>query len=278
MNFPIRNGIADFSILMKEKELLLSKEKWDEKYEKDAYRNPAKHLDQIERKLFDIGWSQIKRERSLKKGQLYLEIGCGDFYFGRALGKKGYTVVGIDFSYRALLLAKKALQATGIKNFLLVQGNLLNLPFKSNIFSLVVGFGVIEHFHDTSAAVLEFYRVLKRGGLSFNTVPFLNLGSLTYRQIWGNIPRIPVIEQLYSFFHMRILGARHMRFGYELSFPRGFLRNIHYQAGFTKVSINRFNCPLVFEYLPSKTLRSLATYLAIRFPLFWPMVYVAAKK
>jgi len=276
--YPVINNIPDFSLFVKNQDLRLSQKKWDEKYKIDAKKKIIDELDFLEMKFFRLTWNQITKHFSFKPNSIFLEIGCGTFYLGRTLAKKGITVVGIDMSMEALKLAQIAFKKEGVKNYLLICGNVLNLPFRENAFDLIYGAGVIEHFKDTFYSIKELRRVLKFGGLTYNTVPCLNLGSLTYRQIWGNIPRLPVLENLYCFFHTKILGAKHMRFGYELSFTRSYLEKIHRQACFSTVETGKFECILDFDYIKNKNLKKLAIYLAKNSPLFWPMIYVAAKK
>lgn len=178
----------------------------------------------------------------------------------------------------ALQISKKLFEKEKTKDYLLICGNILNMPFKSNSFNLIYGGGVIEHFKNTKEAVVELSRVLKKGGLSYNTVPYLNLGTLTYRQLWGNIPRFPIIEGIFTFVHTKLLQAKHMRFGYELSFTRKYLEDVHRKSGFKKTVTGKFECSLDFEYIPLKPLRNLAIKLATNSSLFWPMIYVAGKK
>jgi len=136
---------------------------------------------------------------------------------------------------------------------------------------------VIEHFRDTDAVVAEMYRVLKKGGICFNTVPQLNLGSLTYRQVWGNIPNFPILKQIAEFVHIKLLQKRYMRFGYELSFGKRALKRIFQKHGFERVEIKKFRCYLSFRYLKFSWLKALAQKLS-RLELFNPMVFVVAKK
>ena len=276
--YRINDGIPDFSYKINESGMKLSQKKWDEKYRQDTKKNIVRELDFLDNKFFSLVWNQIKKNFELKKKDIFLEIGCGTFYFGRHLAKLGYTVVGIDMSIEALKLAQSVFTREGIKNYLLVCGNVLNMPFKENSIDMLYGAGVIEHFPDTFSAVKELQRVLKKGGVAYNTVPYLNIGSLTYRQVWGNIPRLPVLEELFTFIHTEILGARHMRFGYELSFTRSYLEKIHRQAGFSTVKTGQFECELDFDYLKNKSLRRMAISLSKNSPLFWPMIYVAGKK
>lgn len=276
--YPIADGIPNFSLSMEDNDLKLSQKKWDEKYKKDSKKEIVKELDFLEKKFFSLTWNQLIKHVSLRPHSIFLEIGCGTFYLGRALAKKGYIIVGIDMSMEALKLAQMAFEQEGIKNYLLVCGNILNMPFKKNVVDLVYGAGVIEHFKDTLKSVKEIYRVLKNDGISYNTVPYLNLGSLTYRQIWGNIPRLPILENIYTFFHTKILGAKHMRFGYELAFNQSYLKKIHAEAGFYEAKTGKFECRLDFDYLKINFLKKVAVYLAENSQLFWPMIYVSAKK
>ena len=135
---------------------------------------------------------------------------------------------------------------------------------------------MIEHFKETQVCVDELYRVLKNGGVSFNTVPYLNLGTL-YRQVWGNIPDFPVLKQLAEFMHITLLRGKHMTFGYEMSFPPYRMKKVHIQAGFNEVIIDKFDVELVLEYAPGFMVRPLA-WLANNSRLFWPMMKVVGTK
>lgn len=276
--YPFIDDIPNFSLPIQESDIQISQKKWDEKYIKDSKKDIAHELDLLDKKFFNPTWNQIRHYFFPKRGNLFLETGCGTFYFGRHLAKMGFTVVGIDISMQALKSAKLVLEREKLNNYLLVCGSILKMPFKNNSFNLLYGFGVVEHFKDTLLAIQESQRVLKKGGLSYNTVPYLNLGSLTYRQIWGNIPRFPLLEEIFTFIHTKLLKAKHMRFGYELSFTRSYLEKIHQKAGFNKVQTGQFRCQLDFDYLNNQNLKKFAVYLAAHFFLFWPMIYVAAKK
>lgn len=278
ISFTIENEVPNFSITIQEEGMKLSQKKWDEKYKVDAKKDIHKELDYLDNKFFSPTWKQISKHHKLSNNDIFLEIGCGTFYLGRHLAKLGKTVVGIDMSMEALQLAKSAFEKKGIRNYLLVCGNVLDMPFKDNSFNLIYGAGVIEHFRDTLDAVRELARVAKKNGVAFNTVPYLNIGSLTYRQVWGNIPRFPVLEPLLTFLHTKILGAKHMRFGYELSFTRSYLEKVHKMAGFRAATTDQYYCELDFDYLPWHPLKNIATVLAKHSPLFWPMIYVAGKK
>lgn len=258
-------------------DVALSIKKWDEMYEKelisglykqeyDQYRE--KHLNDILRQL---------HEEVDYKNKVYLEIGCGPFFLGQNLAQDCTLIIGIDFCLSSLKIAKKMLTEKGIDNYILIQGDILNMPLQSEKVDLVYGGGVIEHFRDTDTCVKELFRVLKNDGVSFNTVPYLNIGSLTYRQVWGNIPNVPFLRPLFEWFHIKLLGGKHMIFGYEMSFLGSTLKNVHQRAGFRAVQVKRFDVQMSFDFAPS-FLRRPFTWLARNNRLFWPMVKVIGRK
>ncbi len=63
-----------------------------------------------------------------------------------------------------------------------------------------------------------------------------------------------------------------------LLLTNGELPDIGIGINFQTVDTGQFHCELDFDYIKNKTLRNLAFYLATHSRLFWPMIYVAAKK
>jgi ubiquinone/menaquinone biosynthesis C-methylase UbiE/uncharacterized protein YbaR (Trm112 family) len=263
------------------KDVKLSLEKWDDEYKKTVKRKELLSLKEGFRKTYlESNMRYIKENFKTLRNKKYLEIGCGPFFIGQELAQMGSFVVGIDYSMNALRLAKFYLEEEKIKNYLLVCGDISKMPFKENTFDLLYGGGVIEHFKDTVGVVKENFRVLKKGGIAFNTVPYLNLGSLTYRQLWGNIPNAPILKEIAEFVHIKLLKSRRMIYGYEYSFTKGQLRKIFKKSGFksSNVDVDRLQVPLLFEYLKYDFLRSIARAVASGTDLFWPGLYVLAKK
>lgn len=275
--YKVKDGIIQMlPVLTSDQEFSIAK--WDKFYKDQERSGGYKRLYDIYFSLFhDKTYRQIKEAFKFNKNTIYLEIGSGDLFLGSVLAKECKIIIGIDFSMESLKLAKKLLGKNKSGNYLLIQADILRMPLKDNVIDFIYGGGVIEHFKDTQSCIVELYRVLKKGGVSFNTVPYLNLGSLTYRQLWGNIPNFPLFKQLAEFVHIKVLGGKHMIYGYEYSFPGFLLRSLHERAGFKKIEIKRFDITVVFDFLP-KMLRPPLIYLAEKSRLFWPMVKVIAIK
>jgi len=274
-DFFVEEGILKIVPELTE-DMLLSIEKWDENYKNQLKSESFRDLhDDYHKRHADNVASQILSEAN--KRNVYLEIGCGPFFLGKVFAQEFDMVIGIDFCPSALKIAKKLLDEAGVENYILIQGDVINIPIKNNSVDMIYGGGVIEHFEDTQSCINELYRVLKSGGVCFNSVPYLNIGSLTYRQIWGNIPNFPVLKQIAELVHIKLLRGKHMIFGYEMSFTARTLMNVHKKAGFSNVRVDNFEVDMDFEFAP-KFSRKLLFKLARESRLFWPMVKVIGIK
>ena len=277
--YPIIGTILNFSGDSGEDDIDLSIDKWDEFYSNRGKKTELEsYFKTYLKNDFPFAYPQLIECKPLKKGSVFLEIGCGPMLLARALSKECKVVIGVDFSLEALKQAEVVLESGGVKNYILILGDIKSMPIKDSSIDLLYGGGVIEHFKDTFSAIKEFSRVLKKGGVSFNTVPYLNIGSLTYRQVWGNIPNFPVLKQIAEFVHIKLLKSKHMTFGYELSFLGLHIKYLHRKAGFKKVKVQKFKTHLVFEFIPNKHLKKFFIWLAEEVWLFWPMVKVVGFK
>jgi len=259
------------------KDLSLSIAKWDELYRKQ-YKSKSYFKDYkiYKNKYLDDVLKQINKQDKINQESVYLEIGCGPFYLGSAIAKRCKLIIGIDMCPHALKIAKDILGANKVKNYILIQGDILQLPIKNDYIDIIYGGGVIEHFNNTVQCLHELHRVLKKSGISVNSVPHLNIGSLTYRQIWGNIPNLPLLRPLGEYVHIKLLKGKHMIFGYELSFTSKTLINLHQKAGFKKIETSKFDVQTTFEFIPTK-IRFIFNWLT-KSSLFWPMIKVIAIK
>jgi ubiquinone/menaquinone biosynthesis C-methylase UbiE/uncharacterized protein YbaR (Trm112 family) len=219
----------------------------------------------------------IRRHAPAGKWRIFFEAGCGSGKNSLVMAReRKVLVVGLDACLEACKLAQRLLAREGQAGFFVV-GDLRHLPFKSQVFDYTYAGGSLEHFSDTQGAVAEAFRVAKPKGRVLATVPVISLATLTYRQAWGNIPELPLVRPAAEWVHMRLLGGRHMRFGYEKSFlPETFMRFFR-RAGFGRVSFGYVDAHLDFTLLPWEWLKNLARALARR-RLFWPMIWVEADR
>ena len=170
--------------------------------------------------------SSMRHIKKYWRGEgIFLEAGCGRAQNAFLLAKEGASVVGLDVSIDAIRVAKRLLEKGRQKGWL-VCGDMLNLPFKSNLFSLIYAGGSIEHFEDTISAVRELRRVLANGGLLTATVPYISISTLTYSQLSGYTPDVFLLKQLAEFLHIRVLKGKFMTYGYAKSFTESKLRDI----------------------------------------------------
>jgi len=115
----------------------------------------------------DLYWrKQSVKSLQLQDGELLLDVatGTGDQGF-TALKAAKIRVVGLDFSFNMLEIAQEKIQKRGLsQRFEVIQGDAENLPFGDDSFdALTISYG-IRNVGTISAALTEFYRVLKPGG------------------------------------------------------------------------------------------------------------------
>lgn len=253
-----------------------TRKQWDKNYLEWTGGDVSKYLLEYRKDYLDDILRPINKFWKIKRGLIYCEIGCGPAIVGVEMAKKGCLVVGIDLSLEGLKLAKDLYEKEKVEGFF-VCGNILKMPFKAESLDLIYGGGVLEHFEDTAKAVKELYRVLKKGGHIFATVPCASFSALTYRQLYGNIPDLPLLKNILEFIHIKILKERLMEFGYEKSFTQGKLRRLFSQAGFQEIQTGFFECHLPFYRFKSEYFKKFLRKIAGLEP-FWPMVYVEAVK
>ena len=102
---------------------------------------------------------------------LILDIGCGTGATASALEQVG-QVIGVDFSPLAL----EACRRRGLDK--LIHAKAAALPISSGLIDLIVATDVLEHLEDDLAALAEFHRMLRPGGVAVITVP-------AYQFLWS---------------------------------------------------------------------------------------------
>jgi len=88
-----------------------------------------------------------------------LDAGCGVGLFLNLLKEKGFrNVIGIDISLNAIKESRK------LCKYDLIVGSITELPFKANVFDVILNIEVLMHIMDIQKVFSEFGRVLKGGG------------------------------------------------------------------------------------------------------------------
>ncbi|SNQ61099.1 class I SAM-dependent methyltransferase [Candidatus Methanoperedens nitratireducens] len=96
---------------------------------------------------------------------LVLDAACGDGIQAERIIDI-HRVIGIDLSPTRIKRAKNR-----VKEGTFMNGNLYNLPFKSNKFDAVVLGEIIEHLHEPKEVLKEINRILRRNGYLIMDIP-----------------------------------------------------------------------------------------------------------
>ncbi len=102
-------------------------------------------------------------------GMLALDLGCGIGLYSDALAKRGARVVGIDFEFDNLLLARENAVAGKVH---WICADARHLPFRRSVFSVVVSVEVLTHtpVENRHLALQEMARVAMAGADVFITL------------------------------------------------------------------------------------------------------------
>lgn len=111
--------------------------------------------------------NRIAPERSFKRA---LDLGCGTGPYLPLLACFAKEVVGIDIAPAMLEEARKKLPDEAM-NITLVQGSVMQIPFRDNYFDIGVCVGVLEYLDNPIEVLRESFRVMKPGGQIVFTLP-----------------------------------------------------------------------------------------------------------
>jgi len=121
--------------------------------------------------------SKIPKDRKI------LDAGCGEGVLVNLYRQKGYDIQGLDLNYSSQYVTK---------------GNILNAPFESGSFDVILCLDVIEHISLTEQerALTEIYRLLSDNGIVLLAIPnlahFLSRLSFT---LTGRLIRTSSVER-----------------------------------------------------------------------------------
>ncbi len=114
----------------------------------------------------------------IREGCIILDLGCGE---GRHIHnlylKKSVLAVGLDIDFKSLKSTSKGcekyfhLGENRDKNWLMVQGRCEILPFKREIFDIVICSEVLEHIENYHQVIKEIWDILRPDGTMVISVP-----------------------------------------------------------------------------------------------------------
>jgi SAM-dependent methyltransferase len=110
-----------------------------------------------------------------------LEIGCGGSRWLPFFANHGFRVAGIDYSALGCEQARMILDREHTSGDIYERDAFGANPDLVGSFDVVVSFGVVEHFRDTTEPVRAFARYLKPRGLMISTCPNMT-GMLGFSQ------------------------------------------------------------------------------------------------
>jgi len=101
-----------------------------------------------------------------------IDVGCGDGYLVYLAHAKSGTALlhGLEYDEIGLRYAKQKLGEKKIAADL-IQGDIFQMPYESNIFDVVLNADVIEHLDNPEDAVREMHRIMRPGGLLLLSTP-----------------------------------------------------------------------------------------------------------
>jgi ubiquinone/menaquinone biosynthesis C-methylase UbiE len=149
----------------------------------------------------------------LKPGMSVLDAGCGSGSMTRqiAAAESGATVVGVDLREPYLDFARRKAESENLTNVTFEKGDVRALPFPDATFDIVWHKYLLQWVGDPQAAMTEFARVTKPGGLIVSC-NFDSFGMI-------HEPPDPVIqsfvEHLFSQFADLFIGRRMARMSQE---------------------------------------------------------------
>lgn len=138
-------------------------EYWDKHWEYDDLKNKI----QQSSNPFIVN----NTRKYLPLGSYILEGGCGRGENVNILKTNGYKITGLDYASNTVASINNVLPDLDVR-----LGDVRNIPFDNDTFDGYWSLGVIEHFYNGYDDIMEeMYRVLKKDGILFMTVPSMSL-------------------------------------------------------------------------------------------------------
>lgn len=131
------------------------------------------------------------------KDKVVLDAGCGFGLISLLFCSLGAKVIGIDLNPEKVLVAHRICAVLGLKpaNLQFIRGDLINMPFGTEEFDVIICNEVISHVRNKTIFLNELRRVLRRHGLLHisdgnNSLDFI--GRVKRRTLWRKAELGPV--------------------------------------------------------------------------------------
>lgn len=175
---------------------------WEYKWKRGVSKNALAAYKQNMKIFRKLGfWEESGEAAKLipsKKGDVILDLGCGNGVSTNYI--RGKVVVGVDLSENEMVRAKRRFPD---RNYLVADA--ANLPFKSDIFDVVIAINLLHHIKNSKAVLKEIYRILKKDGRLltvdpnlYNPVGFIGRGlyrALGLKKIFPAFPQFALGEE-----------------------------------------------------------------------------------
>lgn len=145
---------------------------WRKVYNPDG--NETNNKFQINRRRNVI--LQLLEKLCASKDVQILDLGCGAGGIANEIIRRGKEVTCVDICRPMLEMARDSACQIGSSQSKYLQGDIECLPFRNNVFDIVICAGVLSFLPQDEFGVSEIARVLKPGGMAFVTLPNLFRG------------------------------------------------------------------------------------------------------
>ncbi len=140
---------------------------WDAIWERDQVGMVEEHG--VSHLMDDVKFSYLAPH--LPAAGMIVEFGCGTARLLRFAAGRGLKPLGIDFSTRALQLARRTYLASACDVPLtLIRADVSCVPLRSESTDAVASTGLLEHFANPVPCIREMVRLLKPGGLFYSDI------------------------------------------------------------------------------------------------------------
>ncbi len=193
-----------------------------------------------ERRLFVLADLIVR----LKPNRI-LDIGCGSGFLAGLIRKQlpDIEIHGVDFSIEALKRCKNQSQVYCVD----IEHS--NIPFKDQVFDLIICSEVLEHLFQPEHVVAEIHRLLSIDGIGIITAPNFSFWRFRLQSLFGKVPIIVSHPGHYQAFNLEILRELINQFSFRIVSISGIHQRLHFVENFWP----GFTCDtLIFKFRKNK--------------------------